>query len=187
MAAGAAHRIRPAGMLALDVARLEAGLILIEVDYTSSREAMTAAQRYSPFEIGLGRLVALDKAAEFVGRRALLAEQRAGGPPRRLVGLQLAWADIERRAAERGLPPAVAPEVSRAPVPLYAAGHQVGRVTSTGWSPTLKQMLALGSVAARHATAGTRLEVDWTVEGHRSTVAATVVDLPFFDPPRKRA
>lgn len=187
MAAGAPHRIRPAGMLALDVARLEAGLILIEVDYTSSREAMTPAQRYSPFEIGLGRLVALDKAADFVGRRALLAEQRAGGPPRRLIGLRLAWADIERRAAERGLPPAVAPEVSRVPVPLYAAGHQVGRVTSTGWSPSLKQMLALGSVASRYAVPDARLDVDWSVEGHRGTVAATVVDLPFFDPPRKRA
>ena len=187
MAAGAAYRIRPAGMLALDVARLEAGLILIEVDYTSSRDAMTDAQRYSPFEIGLGRLVALDKATEFVGRRALLAEQRAGGPPRRLVGLQLSWADIERRAGERGLPPAVAPEVSREPVPLHAAGHQVGRVTSHGWSPTLKQMLALGSVAARYAAPGTRLDVDWSVEGHRGTVAATVVPLPFFDPPRKRA
>ena len=187
MAAGVAHRIRPAGMLALDVARLEAGLILIEVDYTSSREAMSDAQRYSPFEIGLGRLVALDKAADFVGRRALLAEQRAGGPPRRLVGLRLSWADIERRAGERGLPPAVAPEVSREPVPLHAAGHQVGRVTSTGWSPTLKQMLALGSVPVRYADAGTQLDVDWTVEGHRGTVAATVVPLPFFDPPRKRA
>jgi glycine cleavage system aminomethyltransferase T len=48
-------------------------------------------------------------------------------------------------------------------------------------------MLALGSVAARYAAPGTRLDVDWSVEGHRGTVAATVVPLPFFDPPRKRA
>ncbi|MFI5262271.1 MAG: aminomethyltransferase family protein [Candidatus Limnocylindrales bacterium] len=186
MRAGAPHRVRPAGMLALDVARLEAGLILIEVDYTSSRHAVTDAQRYSPFEIGLGRLVALDKAADFVGRRALVAERDAGGPARRLVGLRLDWADIERGFAQRGLPPAVAPEVSRTPVPLYAGGHQIGRATSTGWSPTLKQMLALGSVPARFEAPGTRLAVEWTVEGYHSSVGATVVPLPFFDPPRKR-
>ncbi len=186
MEAGTAHRIRPVGMLALDLARLEAGLILIEVDYTSSRHAMTDEQRYSPFEIGLGRLVAFDKGSDFVGRRALLAERAAGGPPRRLVGLRLEWADIERRFAERGLPPGIASEVSRVPVPIYAGGRQVGRATSTGWSPTLKQMLALGSVGARFEGPGTRLEVEWSVEGHRATVGATVVPLPFFDPPRKR-
>jgi glycine cleavage system T protein (aminomethyltransferase) len=187
MAAGAAHAIRPAGMLALDVTRLEAGLILIEVDYTSSRHAMTASQRYSPYEVGLGRLVAIDKQADFVGRAALRAEQAAGGPRRRLVGLELAWADIERRFAEQGLPPAVGSEVSRVPVPVYAGGRQVGRLTSTGWSPALKQMLALGSVPPRFAAPGTRLAVEWTVEGARGTVGATVVPLPFFDPPRKRA
>jgi len=185
--AGAAHRIRPAGMLALDIARLEAGLILLEVDYTSSRHAISPEQRYSPYEIGLGRLVALDKPADFVGRRALLAEQAAGGAPRRLVGLQLEWADIERRFAERGLPPAIAAEVSREPAPVYAGGRQVGRVTSTGWSPTLKQMLALASVPARYEPLGTRLQVEWTVEGYHGLVGASVVRLPFFDPPRKRA
>jgi aminomethyltransferase len=185
--AGAAHRIRPAGMLALDIARLEAGLILIDVDYTSSRHAMTPEQRYSPFEIGLGRLVSFDKPADFVGRRALLAEHAAGGPPRRLVGLQLEWGDIERRFAERGLPPGIGAEVSREPVPVYAGARQIGRVTSTGWSPTLKQMLALASVPARFEAPGTRLQVEWSVEGYRGLVGATVVGLPFFDPPRKRA
>ncbi|MGZ3640997.1 MAG: aminomethyltransferase family protein [Candidatus Limnocylindrales bacterium] len=187
LGAGAPHRIRPAGMLALDIARLEAGLILLEVDYTSSRHAVSPEQRYSPFEIGLGRLVAFDKPADFVGRRALLAEQAGGGPARRLVGLQLAWADIEGRFAERGLPPGIAAEVSRDPVPVYAGGRQIGRVTSTGWSPTLKQMLALASVPPRFEQPGTRLEVEWSVEGHRGLVGATVVALPFFDPPRKRA
>jgi aminomethyltransferase len=187
LGAGAAHRIRPAGMLALDIARLEAGLILIEVDYTSSRHAVTPEQRYSPFEIGLGRLVSFDKPADFVGRHALLAEHAAGGPPRRLVGLQLEWGDIERRFAARGLPPGIGAEVSREPVPVYAGARQVGRVTSTGWSPTLKQMLALASVPARFEAPGTRLQVEWSVEGYRGLVGATVVGLPFFDPPRKRA
>src|SRR4029453_18142997 len=94
MTAGAAFGIRPAGMLALDVVRLEAGLILLEVDYTSARHAMNPEQNYSPGEIGLGRLVSFDK-ADFVGRLALEREARNGGPARRLVGLQLDWGDIE--------------------------------------------------------------------------------------------
>ena len=186
VAAGEPYRLRPAGMLALDVARLEAGLILIEVDYTSSVHSQVPSQSYSPYEIGLGRLVDLG-AGDFVGRRALIAEMAAGGPPRRLVGLDIDWPEIEALHAAQGLPPSASLVVSRAAVPLFAAGRQVGRVTSTGWSPLLKKMLGLASVAALHARPGTRLAMEWTVEARRGTVAATVVDLPFFDPPRKRA
>ena len=77
--------------------------------------------------------------------------------------------------------------MSRTPVPIFAGGRQVGRVTSTGWSPILKKMLGLASVGLSHARTGTRLAMEWTVDARRGTVAATVVDLPFFDPPRKRA
>ena len=187
LSAGTPFGIRPVGMLALDVARLEAGLLLIEVDYTSARQALSAEQRTSPFEIGLGRMVALDKASPFVGRRALAAEMAAGGPRRRLVGLTIEWADIEARFAERGLAPSIAAEVSRSPVAVYAAGRQVGRLTSHGWSPTLKRMIGLASVEAGLGATGTRLQVEWPVEGWRGVAGATVVPLPFFDPPRKRA
>ena len=185
MAAGAAYGIRPAGMLALDVVRLEAGLILLEVDYTSARHAMNPEQNYSPFEIGLGRLVNFDK-GDFVGRLALERERAAGGPARRLVGLQLGWYDIEGLYSAQGLPPAISPSVDRTPVPVYAGGSQVGRVTSQGWSPILKQAIALASVPPRHAMVGSTLSVEWTVEGRRGRVGATVVDLPFLDLPRKR-
>ena len=186
MEAGAAFGIRPAGILALDVARVEAGLIMIEADYTSSRHAMIPEQSYSPFEIGLGRLISFDKGG-FVGKRALVAEQRAGGPPRRLVGLEIGWEGIERMFASQGLPPAVSPIASREPFPLFAGRRRVGRVTSSTWSPTLKQMIALASLPAAHAEPGTELDAEWTVEARRGKVAATVVSLPFFDPPRKRA
>jgi aminomethyltransferase len=186
VAAGEPHRLRPAGMLALDVARLEAGLILIEVDYTSAVHSQVPSQSYSPYEIGLGRLVDLG-AGDFVGRRALLAEMAAGGPPRRLVGLDIDWSGIEALHAAQGLPPSALSTVSRAAVPVFANGRQVGRVTSTGWSPLLKKMLGLASVGAVHARPGTRLAMEWTVEARRGTVTATVVDRPFFDPPRKRA
>ena len=186
MKAGGDYGIRPAGMLALDVVRLEAGLILLEVDYTSARHAMNPEQHYSPFEIGLGRLVNLDK-GDFVGRLALEREREAGGPARRLVGLQLDWYDIEGLYSAQGLPPAISPVVDRSPVPLFAGGSQVGRVTSLGWSPILKQALALASVPPRHESLGTKLSVEWTVEGRRGRVSATVVGLPFLDLPRKRS
>ena len=185
MTAGEAYGIRPAGMLALDVARLEAGLILIEVDYTSARHALNPEQNYSPFEIGLGRLVNFDK-GDFVGRLALEREQRAGGPARRLVGLQLDWYGIEALYTAQDLPPAISPVVDRSHVPVFAGGRQVGKATSHGWSPILKQAIALASVPPRFEAAGMELEVEWTVEGRRGRVGATVVGLPFLDLDRKR-
>ena len=186
VAAGEPYRIRPAGMAALDVTRLEAGLVLIEVDYTSAVHSHAPAQDFSPSEIGMSRLVDLAK-ADYVGKRALVAEVAAGGPARRLVGLDIAWTEIESLYAAEGLAPYAPPTVSRAHVPLHAGGRQVGRVTSTGWSPLLKKMIALASVGVAHARSGSHVEVEWTVEARRKLVSATVVDLPFFDPPRKRA
>ena len=185
-AAGQDHAIRPAGMLALDVVRLEAGLILLEVDYTSARHAMNPEQNYSPFEIGLGRLVTFDK-ADFVGRLALLREHQAGGPPRRLVGLQLDWYGIEGLFSAQGLPPAISPAVDRSPRPVFVGGRQVGRTTSVGWSPILKQAIALASVPPSHEAIGSKVDVEWTVEGRRGRVGATVVPLPFLDLERKRS
>jgi aminomethyltransferase len=187
MEAGRAFEARPAGMLALDIARVEAGLILLEVDYTSSRLALIPDQAYSPFELGiLGHFVTFDK-ADFVGRRALMAEQAAGGPARRLVGVEMEWAGIEALHLDQDLPPVVPPVTSRMHVPVYAGRRQVGRVTSSTWSPILKKALGLASVAAAHSTPGTSLEVEWTVEARRGRVGAKVVDLPFFNPPRKTA
>ena len=188
MEAGSAFRARPAGMLALDVARVEAGLILLEVDYTSSRLALIPEQAYSPFELGiLGRFVDFDKAADFVGKRALEAERDRGGPARRLVGLEAEWDGIEAAFAAQDLPPALSPMTSREPVPVFAGQRQVGRATSTAWSPILKKAIALASVAREFADPGIGLRIEWTVEARRGTVPATVVDLPFLDPPRKRA
>jgi aminomethyltransferase len=183
---GKSWAIRPAGMLALDVTRLEAGLILLEVDYTSARHAMNPEQNYSPFEIGLGKLVSFDK-GDYVGKRALAAEVAAGGPARKLVGLQLDWYDIEGLFSAQGLPPGISPTVDRSPVPVFADGRQIGKATSHGWSPILKQALALASVPPRYERIGTKLQVEWTVEGRRGRVGATVVELPFLDLDRKRA
>lgn len=184
--AGEPHGIRPAGIRALDVCRVEAGLILIEVDYTSARHAISREQTYSPFEIGLGRLVDLSKPG-FVGRHALELERRRGGPKRRLVGLELDWNGIEAAFARHGLPPAVSPLVHRDPVPVYREGRQVGRATSLTWGPTIKKMVAFGSVPPELSVPGARVSVEWSVEGERGRVAATVVETPFLDLERKRS
>ena len=187
MTAGRGYGIRPAGMLALDVVRLEAGLILLEVDYTSARHALNPEQNYSPFELGMAKLVDLES-GDFVGRLALQREQATGGPPRRLVGVQLEWAGIEQSFSRQGLPPAISPSIDRSAVPVFAprGERQVGKVTSHGWSPILKQAIGLASVPPAYETPGTALAVEWTVEGHRGRVNATVVALPFLDLPRKR-
>jgi len=186
MAAGEPYRIRPAGLQALDVARLEAGLILIEVDYTSAIQAVIDEQRYTPFEIGLGRLVSLDK-APFVGRRTLRAVAERG-PRRQLVGLELDWEEFEAIHVAAGLVPAVPSATWRSAVPVYnpASGAQVGKATSGTWSPTLKRNIALASVGSSHAREGTRLAIEWTVEAVRKRIGARVVPLPFLDLPRKR-
>jgi len=186
MRGGRPFDIRPAGMLALDVARVEAGLLLIEVDFNSSKKALIPAQKYSPFEMGLDRLVALDKPAPFVGRQALADEQRRG-PSRRIVGLEISWPAVERLYEEAGMPPQVAATASRAAVPVYKSGRQAGRATTTTWSPVLKKLIALATMDAPHFAEGTSVEFEITVEAVRHRVPATVVNTPFFSPPRKTA
>jgi aminomethyltransferase len=183
MHVGRLFDVHPAGMLALDIARIEAGLLLIDVDFFGSRKCLIDAQRYTPFEMGLGRLVSAGK-GPFVGRGALEAERRTG-PKRQIVGLELAWTEIEALYTAVGLPTQVPTAASRVPVPVYRGRRQVGKATSTTWSPVLKKLIALATVDAPHCATGTRLEVEVTVEAVRHRVRADVVPTPFFNPPRK--
>jgi aminomethyltransferase len=185
MEAGRPYDITPTGMLALDVARIEAGLILLDVDYVGAKKALIPSQTYTPYEIGLGRLVHLDK-APFIGQAALRRVAR-DGPPRQLVGLEVDWPDLERLYDEAGLAPQLPATASRVSVPVYRDGDQVGKATSSTWSPTLKKMIALATVSSDAAAPGTRLDMELTVDHRRRTVAVAVAKLPFFDPPRKRA
>jgi aminomethyltransferase len=183
MDAGRRFDIHPAGMLALDVARIEAGLLLIEVDYTSSKKALIPEQKYSPYELGFGRMVHLEK-ENFVGKSALM-QQKKTGVPRQLVGLEMDWVEIEERYEKFGLTPAAPAQASRVHVPVYLGGRQVGKATSTTWSPLLKKMIALASVETAHARPGTKLQMEITIEAVRQKVTATVVNTPFFNPARK--
>jgi aminomethyltransferase len=177
--------IRPAGMLALDVARIEAGLLLIDVDFNSSKKALVLEQKYSPFEMGLDRLVHLDK-GRFIGKQALIKEAR-DGPARRIVGVEIDWTEVERLFEAAGLPPAVSPVASRVAVPIYRNGNQIGKATSTTWSPLLKRMIALATVKSDFAKPGTKMEIEITVEAVRYRVGATVAKTPFYNPKHKTA
>jgi aminomethyltransferase len=183
MTDGRAFDIHPAGMLALDVARVEAGLLLIEVDFNSSKKALIAEQKYSPFEMGLGRLVHTNK-GRFIGQAALIAEQKSGSA-REIVGLEIDWPEVEQLYEAVGLPPAVSPIASRVAVPVFKDGNQVGRATSSTWSPTLKKMIALATVNRPYNTPGTQLQFEVTIEAKRYRVRARVVKTPFFNPKRK--
>jgi aminomethyltransferase len=184
MSKGRPFDIHPAGMVALDIARIEAGLILIEVDYISSKRALIEQQRYTPGEIGLGKLVD-PKKETFVGRDALAEEARKGGPARRLVGLEVNWSEVEALYEKIGMAPQVPATASRVAVPVYRAGRQIGKATSTTWSPTLKRMIALASVSRESAALGSTLSMELTVEAVRKAVSVKIVPLPFFNPPRK--
>ena len=183
MEGGRPFDVKPAGMLALDVARVEAGLLLIDVDFHSSKKALIAAQKYSPYEMGLGRLVALDK-GRFIGQQALRREHQRGAA-RQVVGLQIEWAEVERLYENVGLPPTVGATASRTAVPVYRDGRQVGKATTTTWSPVLKRMIALATIDRPHYAEGTPLQIELTIEAVRHRVAARVVPTPFFNPPRK--
>lgn len=186
MIKGRPFDIHPAGMVALDIARIEAGLILIEVDYISSKRALIERQKYTPGEIGLGKLVDLKKES-FVGRDALAAEAKAGGPARSLVGLEINWSEVEAHYEKIGMAPQVPATASRVAVPVYRSGRQMGKATSTTWSPTLKRMIALASVSRENAALGSTLNMELTVEVERKLVSAKIVPLPFFNPQRKTA
>ena len=109
------------------------------------------------------------------------------GPRRQLVGLDVDWNDVERLHDEVGLSPQLPATASRVSVPVYRDSVQVGKATSSTWSPTLKKMIALATVASDAATPGTRLQMEFTVDHRRRQVGVSVAGLPFFDPPRKRA
>ncbi len=185
IAAGAPHGLQPTGLLAMDVARIEAGLILIDVDYVSARRALIERQKSSPFELGLGWTVARDK-APFVGQRALERE-RVAGSAWALRGLVVDWDALEELYADVGLPSQVPALPWRTSAPMYVGGRQVGYATSGCWSPLLKKSLALAHLEAPHAAPGTEVEIEVTVEHRRRRALATVAKTPFFDPERKRA
>jgi glycine cleavage system T protein (aminomethyltransferase) len=183
--AGKPYGVTPAGVWALDIARIEAGLIMMDVDYFSAHHALIEARKSSPYEINLGWAVSADK-GPFNGRRALAAERRSG-PAWNFVGLEVDWVSFERLFRAHDLPPQIPNVAWRASAPVYRDGRQVGYATSGCWSPLLKRSLALAHLRAPHFAPGTAVELEVTVEHRRERANAVVRKLPFFDPERKKA
>ena len=182
--AGTPYGIVPAGMLALDVARIEAGLMLLDVDYVSARKALIEGQTSTPYELDLAWTVDLAK-PQFVGREALARASR-DAPPWRFVGVEVDWDSLEGLYLDVGLAPQLPATAWRTSVPIYHDDEQVGYATSGGWSPLLKKYIALAHLKAEYADVGRTLEMETTVEHHRKRAAARVAKKPFFDPERKR-
>jgi aminomethyltransferase len=121
-----------------------------------------------------------------VGREALALKGKKDAE-RALVGLEINWNEVEALYDKLKMAPQVPGMASRVAVPVFRGGRQVGKATSTTWSPTLKKMIALACVSRESSTAGTALNIEMTVEAVRHSVSAKIVPLPFFNPPRKTA
>jgi aminomethyltransferase len=185
MSAGKNYGLVPTGLDAMDVTRIEAGYLLNGIDYYNANHCVIESRKSTPYELGFGWMVKL-KRGPFNGREALVAE-KARGPKRLLVGLQIDWDEHAALFAKLGLPPEISTAPWRTSIPVYdEGGEQVGYATSGSWSPILKKNLALATVRSDFGGIGTPLRFEVTVEYERRTVAATVVDKPFFDPERKR-
>lgn len=182
---GESYGITPTGLHALDMARIEAGLILLGVDYISARHAIVESRKSSPLELGLGWAVKLDK-EDFIGKKALQAAIKRGNEWS-LAGIEIEWDHFEKLHREKGLPPGLPLMAWRTSTPLFSGNEQVGYATSGTWSPILKRYIALAHLKAPFAKIGTALQFELKVEHFRKLTLARVVKTPFFDPERKRS
>ena len=186
MAAGKNYDIRPAGLDALDVTRVEAGLILKDVDYFNSLHALIADRMSTPYELSLGWTVDL-KRDPFNGQAALQAEKEQGSKWA-IVGLDIDWPQLEQLYYTRGLPPVIGSHAWRSSIPIYTGkdeNTQVGYATSGTWSPILKKNIALATVEKKYDTIGSELQIEVTVEHKRHTVSAIVSKSQFYNPEHK--
>ena len=182
---GKPYGITPTGLQALDISRIEAGLILLDVDYISSRHALIESRKSSPFELGLGWSVKMKK-DNFIGKRALEKELK-NGPEWKFVGIEIEWDQLEKHYRKAGLAPGLPSTAWRTSTPLYSGSEQVGYATSGAWSPILKRYIALAHIKNGYSKEGTVLDFELKIEHFRKLTPAKVVKTPFFDPERKRS
>jgi aminomethyltransferase len=183
--AGEAYNLIPFGDYALEMARIEAGLLLIDADYNSAQKVVYDFQKSTPLELGLGWTVKLNK-EYFIGQKALKLE-KARGPAWATMGLEIDLQSLEAIFAEFGMPLYLPHEPWLEAVPVYSGGRQIGKATSGTWSPILKKYIAIARIKPRYAAPGTKVDMEVTIEAQHKEARATVVKMPFFDPPRKRA
>lgn len=187
MEIGDDHKVRPAGSVALEMARIEAGLLLLDADFVSAAQTLFEVKKTSPYDLGLAWMVDLKKDF-FVGQTALRREAERGSRWN-TVGLELNVAALEKFYAEYDMPLHLPHRSWADAVPCYADEAQrkhIGRGTSGMWSPTLKKYIVMARLRPQYAKLGTRIFIEEMIEAVSYSVPATVVKMPFFDPPRKR-
>lgn len=188
MAAGKNYDIRPAGLAALDVTRVEAGLILKDVDYYNALHCLIDDRMSSPYEISLGWTVNLDR--EPFNGQAALKQEKQNGSNWSIVGLDISWPEIEKLYNQHGLPPEIGGSSWRDSIPIYSDKSkrtQVGYATSGTWSPILKKNIALATIEKKYEQYGSKLQIEMTVEHKRHSVSAEVCKPQFYDPERKKS
>ena len=183
--AGEAYQLIPFGDFALEMARIEAGLLLTDVDFYSSKKVVYEFEKSSPLELGLGWSVKLDK-EYFIGQKALRNES-ARGPIWKTVGLELDLNSLEAIYAGFGMPLYLPHEAWNDAVPVYSGEQQIGKATSGMWSPMLKKYIAIARLKPQFTHPGDRVDIEVTIDANRKRALATVVKMPFFNPPRKKS
>jgi aminomethyltransferase len=177
----------PAGLVTLDLLRIEAGLVSIDSDFISVTQTIFPVQQVSPFELGLGWMINLDREF-FVGRDALRHE-KAHGSRSNTVGLELDVTVLEKAYAEYGMPLHLPYTAWGAAVPIYAdepQKHPIGRGTCGMWSPVLKKYIVMARVKPDYAKLGNLIWIEEMVEARSYSIPARVVEMPFYDPPQKK-
>jgi aminomethyltransferase len=189
--AGSGHGLRPFGEEALLMARVEAGLVLIDVEFGSSRLAYTDQDRFTPKELGFGWMLRDIDADDrpFIGRDAIRHELATKSTRWTMVGLVLDWRDFDRLHVETGL----IPPKDTTPLPyesmLYdsGTGDRIGYATTLMYAPVLQRHIGLARVRPEFAGAGTEVGVEITIDHAHQRVRAQVARLPLFNPERKTA
>ena len=189
MELGPDYKLRPCGLIALDMARIEAGLLQINAEFLSAMQTLFDVQKISPLELGLKWMCKLE-GDYFVGRDALRREEKDGTSRWNTVGVELDVTYIEKYYREFKMPLHLPEQPWKEAVPIYSdepQGNLIGRGTSGMWSPLLKKYLVIARIPPRHGMLGSRFWIEEVIEAKSYSIPATVVKMPFFDPPRKKA
>jgi aminomethyltransferase len=188
--ASAGRGVIPIGSIALDMARIEAGLLLLDVDFTSSRYAWTDAHRSTLIELGLGWMVR-DLAADdraFIGRAAIERELRDKTSRWKLTGLVFDWREYDRHFDEAGLiPPKDHTPIDEEYYIYDDDGKQLGYATSQMYSPMLQRHIALARVPLELTKPGSRVKIELAVSHRYEYFDAVVTRLPLYNPDRRTA
>jgi aminomethyltransferase len=184
------YGVIPAGQTALLIARIEAGLVLIDVDFYSSRYAWNDDQRTTPNELGLGWMLRDLKTDDraFIGRSAIERELAEGSSRWKTVGIMVDYEDWNRVYNERNLIPPKDHTPEHGGMMIYDDKlERIGYTPSFVYSPMAQRHIGIARVRPEHAEPGSEVGLEVTIDHRYDVVKANVTRLPFYNPPRKTA